>query len=38
MLLNNIFYFGNKELLLTGQQYAPLNDKNSVTPFTAAAI
>jgi hypothetical protein len=29
--LNNIFYFGDKEYLLTEEQYTPLNYKNSVS-------
>jgi hypothetical protein len=35
ILLNNIFYFGNKEYLLTEEQYTPLNSKNCVSLFTA---
>jgi hypothetical protein len=38
ILLNNIFYFGNRTLLLTKQQYTPLRNKNSVFLFTAALI
>jgi hypothetical protein len=37
ILLNNIFYFGNKEYLLTEEQYTPLNYKNFVSLFTAVA-
>src|ERR1700722_3969590 len=35
ILLNNIFYFGNKDYLLTEEQYTPLNNKNFVSLFTA---